>query len=199
GCRVKPGSMGRPSPGWQVELHDEQGQPVKTQEPGRIAVKLEPRPVGLFQEYVGDDKINQKAFVNGFYYTGDKAYRDEEGYFWFVGRDDDIIKSSGYRISPFEVESALLTHPAVKEAAVVGAPDPIRGIIVKAYLILKPNIEPSERLAVEIQNHVKEITAPYKYPRSIEFLDKLPKTHSGKTRRNVLRAMAAGKNPEGKD
>jgi acetyl-CoA synthetase len=193
GCRIKPGSMGRPSPGWHVELHDDQGQPIGLHEQGRIAVKLDPRPAGLLVEYLNDEKANQKAFVNGFYYTGDKAYMDEDGYFWFVGRDDDVIKSSGYRISPFEVESALLTHPAIKEAAVVGAPDPIRGIIIKAYLVLKPHFEPSERLAVEIQKHVKEITAPYKYPRAVEFMEKLPKTHSGKIRRNVLRALAGGK------
>jgi len=193
GCRIKPGSMGRPSPGWHVELHDDQGQPIGLHEQGRIAVRLDPRPAGLLVEYLNDEKANQKAFVNGFYYTGDKAYMDEDGYFWFVGRDDDVIKSSGYRISPFEVESALLTHPAIKEAAVVGAPDPIRGIIIKAYLVLKPHFEPSERLAVEIQKHVKEITAPYKYPRAVEFMEKLPKTHSGKIRRNVLRAMAGGK------
>lgn len=196
GCRIKPGSMGRPSPGWHVELHDDQGGAVGVHEQGRIAVKLDPRPVGLLVEYLEDEKVNQKAFANGFYYTGDKAYLDEDGYFWFVGRDDDVIKSSGYRISPFEVESALLTHPAVKEAAVVGAPDPIRGIIVKAYLVLKPNIQPTEHLAAEIQKHVKEITAPYKYPRSVEFLEKLPKTHSGKIRRNVLRAMAGTRNPD---
>ncbi|MBN2426750.1 MAG: AMP-binding protein [Deltaproteobacteria bacterium] len=197
--RIKPGSMGKPSPGWFIELHDEHGQLVDSHEPGRIAVKLEPRPVGLLQEYLGEEKANHKAFVNGFYYTGDKAYRDEDGYFWFVGRDDDVIKSSGYRISPFEVESAILTHPAVKEAAVVGAPDPIRGIIVKGYIVLKPGLKPSDQMGLEIQKHVKEITAPYKYPRSVEFLEKLPKTHSGKIRRNVLRAMAAGKHPDSRD
>ncbi len=197
--RIKPGSMGKPSPGWHIELHDEHGQLVDTHEPGRIAVKLEPRPVGLLQEYLGEEKANHKAFVNGYYYTGDKAYRDEDGYFWFVGRDDDVIKSSGYRISPFEVESAILTHPAVKEAAVVGAPDPIRGIIVKGYIVLKPGLKPSDQMGLDIQKHVKEITAPYKYPRSVEFLEKLPKTHSGKIRRNVLRAMAAGKHPDSRD
>ena len=125
--------------------------------------------------------------MNGFYYTGDKAYRDGDGYFWFVGRDDDIIKSSGYRIGPFEVESALLEHPAVAESAVVGSPDLIRGTIVKAFVVLKPGYEPSERLIKDIQSHVRKNTAPYKYPRAIEFVSELPKTLSGKIRRGELR------------
>ncbi|MBR5346922.1 MAG: AMP-binding protein [Deltaproteobacteria bacterium] len=196
GARIKPGSMGRPSPGWHIELHDEQGNPVGDNEQGRIAVRLDPRPVGLVKYYDDDDAATQKAFANNCYYTGDKAYRDEDGYYWFVGRDDDVIKSSGYRISPFEVESALLTHKDVKEAAVVGVPDAIRGIVIKAYVVLKPGIVPSEKLGVDIQNHVKKITAPYKYPRQIEFVEELPKTHSGKIRRNVLRELAAGKAPD---
>ena len=191
--KIKPGSMGKPSPGWHIELHDDKGNPVKDYEHGRLAIKLETRPIGLLQQYLGDDESNKKAFVNGFYYTGDKAYRDEDGYFWFVGRDDDIIKSSGYRISPFEVESAIMSHHSVKEAAAVGAPDPIRGIIVKAYIVLKSGIQQTDKLATAIQNHVKEVTAPYKYPRSVEFIDQLPKTHSGKIKRNVLREMAAAK------
>jgi len=194
--KVKPGSMGRPAPGWHIELHDEEGNPVAKGEEGRIAVKLDPRPVGLFVEYLNNPEANAESFVNGFYYTGDKAYVDEDGYFWFVGRDDDVIKSSGYRIGPFEVESALLEHPAVKEAAVVGSPDVIRGMIVKAFIVLKEGFLPSEQLVKDIQKFVKKTTAPYKYPRAIEFVDDLPKTISGKIRRNVLREkeMQSGSN-----
>jgi acetyl-CoA synthetase len=183
------GSMGKPSPGWQIELHDDQGKQVGLHEEGKIAIKLNPRPVGIFREYLNNDEDNKKSFVNGFYYTGDKAYKDEDGYYWFIGRDDDVIKASGYRIGPFEVESALLEHPSVQEAAVVGSPDDIRGLIVKAFVILKPGIKPSEALIREIQNHVKKVTAPYKYPRAIEFVDSLPKTISGKIKRNELRAQ----------
>jgi len=129
------------------------------------------------------------VFQNGFYYTGDKACMDEDGYFWFIGRDDDVIKSSGYRIGPFEVESALLEHPAVQEAAVVGSPDVIRGLIVKAFIVLKPGYQPTGSLVKEIQQHVKRVTAPYKYPRAIEFVESLPKTISGKIKRHELREM----------
>ena len=187
--KVKQGSMGRPSPGWQIELQDDDGRPVPQGEVGRIAVRVKPRPVGLFDGYLYDDEANREAFVGDFYYTGDKAYVDEDGYFWFVGRDDDVIKSSGYRIGPFEVESALMEHPAVKEAAVVGSPDVIRGMIVKAFIVLKDGFTPSEKLIKDIQNFVKKTTAPYKYPRAIEFVDDLPKTISGKIRRNVLRGQ----------
>ncbi|MGA2912057.1 MAG: AMP-binding protein [Methanoregula sp.] len=187
GMTPKFGSMGKPSPGWQIELHDDKGKPVGLHEEGRIAIRLDPRPVGLFREYLNNEEENKKSFMNGFYYSGDKAYKDEDGYFWFIGRDDDVIKASGYRIGPFEVESALIEHPAVQEAAVVGSPDDIRGLIVKAFVILKPGAKPSEALIREIQNHVKNVTAPYKYPRSIEFVDSLPKTISGKIKRNELR------------
>ncbi|MBN1194583.1 MAG: AMP-binding protein [Methanomicrobiaceae archaeon] len=183
----KPGSMGKPSPGWHIELHDDDGRPVGVREEGRIAVSLNPRPVGLFVEYLDNPEANAEAFRNGFYYTGDKAYRDEDGYYWFVGRDDDVIKSSGYRIGPFEVESALLEHPSVQESAVVGSPDLIRGMIVKAFVVLNPGFEPSEKLVKELQNYVRHTTAPYKYPRAIEFVPELPKTLSGKIMRNVLR------------
>ncbi|NYT05960.1 MAG: AMP-binding protein [Methanomicrobiales archaeon] len=183
----KPGSMGKPSPGWHIELHDDDGNPVGVREEGRIAISLDPRPVGLFVEYLDNPEANAESFKNGFYYTGDKAYRDEDGYFWFVGRDDDVIKSSGYRIGPFEVESALLEHPAVQESAVVGSPDLIRGMIVKAFVVLNPGFEPSEKLVKELQGHVRRTTAPYKYPRSIEFVAELPKTLSGKIQRNLLR------------
>jgi acetyl-CoA synthetase len=186
GMTPKYGSMGKPSPGWNIELHDDNGKPVPLHEEGRIGIKMDPHPVGLFREYLNNPEENKKSFVNGYYYTGDKAYKDEEGYLWFIGRDDDVIKSSGYRIGPFEVESALIEHPSVQEAAVVGSPDDIRGLVVKAFVILKPGFQPSEKLVKEIQNHVKKVTAPYKYPRIIEFVDSLPKTISGKIRRKEL-------------
>ena len=197
GMAPKFGSMGRPSPGWHIELHDDNGKEVGLHEEGKIAIKLDPRPVGIFREYLYNDEENKKSFVNGFYYTGDKAYRDEDGYYWFIGRDDDVIKASGYRIGPFEVESALIEHPAVQEAAVVGSPDDIRGLIVKAFVILKPGIKPSDSLIREIQNHVKKVTAPYKYPRAIEFVDALPKTISGKIKRNELRDREMKKSQNG--
>jgi acetyl-CoA synthetase len=182
-----PGSMGRPAPGWHIELHDKEGKPVGVDREGRIAISTDPRPVGLFLEYIGNEVANKKSFVKGWYYTDDKAAMDDEGNFWYIGRDDDVIKASGYRIGPFEVESALLEHPAVAEAAVVGSPDPIRGLIVKAFVVLKPGWEPSDTLARDLQEQVKRLTAPYKYPRSIEFTATLPKTISGKIRRNELR------------
>ena len=187
GMEPKIGAMGKPAPGWHIELHDDHGKPVALHDEGRIAIKLDPRPVGLFREYMNNDEENKKSFVKGYYYTGDKAYKDEDGFLWFIGRDDDVIKASGYRIGPFEVESALIEHPAVQEAAVVGSPDDIRGLIVKAFLILKPGFKPSDTLTREIQDHVKKVTAPYKYPRAIEYVDTLPKTISGKIRRNELR------------
>lgn len=184
---ARPGSMGKPSPGWHIELQDDDGKPVCQGDVGRIAIRINPKPVGLFDEYLYDKEANEAAFHGDFYYTGDKAYMDEDGYYWFVGRDDDVIKSSGYRIGPFEVESALMEHPAIKEAAVVGSPDVIRGMIVKAFIILKEGYEPTETLVRDIQKFVKRTTAPYKYPRAIEFVDDLPKTISGKIKRNVLR------------
>lgn len=187
GRECPPGSMGIPAPGWRIELHDRHGRPVGVNREGRIAISLHPRPVGLFSGYLENEAANRKSFEKGWYYTDDKAAMDEEGYFWFIGRDDDVIKASGYRIGPFEVESALLEHPAVAEAAVVGSPDPIRGQIVKAFVVLKPGFLPSWQLVTDLQEHVKSVTAPYKYPRAIEFLDSLPKTHSGKIRRNELR------------
>ncbi len=185
--KPKFGSMGKPSPGWQIELHDDNGKPVAIHQEGRIAIKTTPKPVGMFDGYLSNEDENKKVFVNGFYYTGDKAYMDEDGYFWFIGRDDDVIKASGYRIGPFEVESALIEHPAVQEAAVVGVPDDVRGMIVKAFIILAPGNKPSDALVKELQNHVKHVTAPYKYPRLIEFTEALPKTISGKIRRKELR------------
>jgi acetyl-CoA synthetase len=183
----RPGSMGKPSLGWNVEIHNDEGKPAGIHEEGRIAISCNPRPVGLFVGYLDNPEENRKSFVNGWYYTGDKAYRDDDGYLWFVGREDDVIKSSGYRIGPFEVESALLEHPAVQEAAVVGSPDRIRGLIVKAFVVLKAGYDPSESLIREIKTFVKHTTAPYKYPRAIEFVPDLPKTISGKIKRNELR------------
>ena len=188
--KPKPGSMGVPAPGWKVEIHDEEGKPVKQGEDGRIAVKISDgdRPVGLFDKYLYNEPENKACFIGDFYYTGDRAYQDEDGYFWFVGRTDDIIKSSGYRIGPSEVEDVISHHPAVLEVAVVGAPDPLRGARVKAYIVLRPEFEATESLVREIQNFVKKETAPYKYPREIEFIRQMPKTFSGKIKRDVLHA-----------
>ncbi|MFA7303566.1 MAG: AMP-binding protein [Methanoregula sp.] len=187
GRECPPGSMGKPAPGWHIELHDKDDRPVGVNREGRIAISLDPRPVGLFSGYIENEAANRKSFVKGWYYTDDKAAMDEDGNFWFIGRDDDVIKASGYRIGPFEVVSALLEHPAVAEAAVVGSPDPIRGLVVKAFVVLKPGFLPSDTLVAGLQEHVKKVTAPYKYPRAIEFVDALPKTYSGKIRRNELR------------
>lgn len=188
---VKAGSMGKPTPGHVVEVVDDEGKPLPIGEEGHIAVQVKPvHPPGIFQEYWKDQDKTAEMFSNGWYYTGDKAFKDEEGYFWFVGRSDDVIKASGYRIGPFEVESALQEHPAVMENAVIGAPDKIRGKVVKAYVILNKGYTPSDELTKELQKHVQEVTAPYKYPRQIEYVDELPKTISGKIRRTELRDMA---------
>src|SRR5207237_1448764 len=156
---------------------------------GDIAVKIKPqRPTWMFKEYWRNPEATSGCIRGDWYITGDRAYKDEDGYFWFVGRADDVIISAGYRIGPFEVESALVEHPAVAEAAVVGKGDPMRGTIVKAYVILAPGHEGSEQLAGELQDHVKKVTAPYKYPREIDFVSELPKPISGKIRRVELRA-----------
>ena len=187
---VRPGSMGKPVPGFDIGVVDEEGREVPAGEEGQIAVKIKPeRPVGLFQEYWRDDEAMERSFLGDWYLTGDKAYKDEDGYFWFVGRADDVIISAGYRIGPFEVESALIEHPAVAESAVVASPDPVRGDIVKAFVILAPDYVPSDELVVSIQEHVRVATAPYKYPRAVEFVTELPKTVSGKIRRVELREM----------
>jgi acetyl-CoA synthetase len=185
---VRPGSMGRPMPGYQVEVLDEDGRRAPDDTVGNIAVAYEPdRPVGLFDEYYRDPEATARAFREGWYYTGDKAWRDGDGYLWFEGRDDDVITSSAYRIGPFEVESALIEHPAVAEAAVVGKDDPERTQIVTAFCVLTAGHEPSDELALELQDHAKRLTAPYKYPREIHFVTELPKTVSGKIRRSELR------------
>jgi acyl-coenzyme A synthetase/AMP-(fatty) acid ligase len=185
---VKPGSMGKPSPGFTIGIVDDDGRELPAGAEGDIAVKLTPvRPVGLFPEYWRNPEATSNCIRGEWYITGDRAIRDEDGYFWFVGRADDVIISAGYRIGPFEVESALVEHPAVAEAAVVASPDQIRGEIVKAFVILAPGHQPSEPLMRDLQEHVKRVTAPYKYPREIEFTTELPKTISGKIRRVELR------------
>ena len=186
---VKPGSMGKPSPTVDVAVIDDAGNPLPYDSEGDIAVRVKPeRPVGLFQEYWRNPEATANCIRGDWYVTGDRAYVDGDGYFWFVGRADDVIISAGYRIGPFEVESALVEHPAVAEAAVVGKGDPMRGTIVKAYVILAPGHTANEALAIDLQEHVKKVTAPYKYPREIEFVTELPKTISGKIRRVELRA-----------
>ena len=185
---VKPGSMGKPAPGFHVTIVDDDGNELPPHEEGQIAVAVKPqRPVGLLKEYWKDQEAMESSFRGDWYFTGDKAYKDEEGYFWFVGRADDVIISAGYRIGPFEVESALIEHPAVAESAVVASPDGMRGSIVKAFVILAPGYVPSEELTRSIQEHVRSVTAPFKYPRVIEYVSELPKTISGKIRRVELR------------
>ena len=187
---IKYGSVGKPTPGHDVRIVDDDGNELEFEEEGNIAIYLgDDRPPGLFKEYWKDPEIMKKSFRGDYYYTGDRGYKDEDGYFWFVGRDDDVIKSSGYRIGPFEVESALIEHPAVAECAVVGAEDPkgIRGIVVKAVVVLAKGYKGSEKLTKELQDHVKKTTAPYKYPRIIEYVEELPKTISGKILRRKLR------------
>ena len=185
---VRPGSMGKPAPGFTIRVVDEQGNEMPAGEEGQIAVKVKPeRPVGLFKEYWKDAEEMERSFLGDWYLTGDKAYIDEDGYFWFVGRADDVIISAGYRIGPFEVESALIEHPAVAESAVVASPDDVRGEIVKAFVILAPDYVASDELMISLQDHVRTTTAPYKYPRAVEFVTEFPKTVSGKIRRVELR------------
>jgi acyl-coenzyme A synthetase/AMP-(fatty) acid ligase len=187
---VKPGSMGKPSPGFEVSVIDREGTELPPNKEGDIAVRVKPqRPTWMFREYWRDPDASSACIRGDWYVTGDRAYKDEDGYFWFVGRADDVINSAGYRIGPFEVESALKEHPAVAESAVVASPDEMRGEIVKAFVILAPGYTASPELASELQEHVKRVTAPYKYPREIEFVDSLPKTISGKIRRVELREM----------
>ncbi|MEW5010082.1 MAG: AMP-binding protein [Cycloclasticus sp.] len=185
---VKPGSMGKPVPGIDVQIIDEDGQLVAIDTVGHIAVRItEPLQPGMFAGYWQDDAATEKCCKNGWYYTGDTGTVDADGYFWFVGRSDDIITSSGYRISPFEVESSLLEHPAVLESAAIGKPDEARGEIVKAFIILADGYQAGDDLTKEIQSFMKQHTAPYKYPREIQYVESLPKTISGKIRRIELR------------
>lgn len=186
----KPGSMGIPNPQYDVDLIAPDGRSVEAGEQGQIIIRTDKRkPLGLFKEYYRNAELTHEAWHDNVYYTGDVAWKDEDGYFWFVGRADDVIKSSGYRIGPFEVESALMTHPAVVECAITGVPDEIRGQVVKATIVLAQDYKhrADEDLIKEIQNHVKMVTAPYKYPRIVEFVPELPKTISGKIRRVEIR------------
>lgn len=186
----KPGSMGVPNPQYEMDLIDAEGRSVEAGEQGEIVIRTDKgKPLGLFKEYYRDAKRTQEAWHDHIYYTGDVAWKDEDGYYWFVGRADDVIKSSGYRIGPFEVESALMTHPAVVECAITGVPDDIRGQVVKATIVLAHDYKhlAGEYLIKELQDHVKKVTAPYKYPRVIEFVNELPKTISGKIRRVEIR------------
>ena len=192
----KPGSMGLPNPQYDIDLIRPDGTSCEDGEKGEIVIRTTTdergemvKPIGLFKEYFRDEELTQKVWHDGLYHTGDVAWRDEDGYYWFEGRIDDVIKSSGYRIGPFEVESALMTHPAVVECAITGVPDEIRGMVVKATVVLKDvwKSKAGDTLIKELQEHVKHETAPYKYPRIIEFVDELPKTISGKIRRVEIR------------
>lgn len=186
----KPGSMGLPNPQYKVDLIRADGTKAEDGEQGEIIIRTgDTRPLGLFKEYYRAPEMTKNAWHDGIYYTGDVAWRDEDGYYWFIGRTDDVIKSSGYRIGPFEVESALMTHEAVVECAITGVPDEVRGQVVKATIILSKEYKDraGEELAKELKDHVKRVTAPYKYPRVIEFVDELPKTISGKIRRVEIR------------
>lgn len=186
----KPGSMGMPNPQYDIDLVRPDGTSCEDGEKGEIVIRVgDDKPLGLFKEYYRDPELTRQAWHDGIYHTGDVAWRDEDGYYWFVGRIDDVIKSSGYRIGPFEVESALMTHPAVVECAITGVPDDIRGMVVKATVVLGKawKDKAGDELVKELQDHVKHETAPYKYPRIIEFVDELPKTISGKIRRVEIR------------
>jgi acetyl-CoA synthetase/medium-chain acyl-CoA synthetase len=188
GMEVRPGSMGRPFPGHEVRVIDAGLNEVKDGEVGQIAVRVKPqRPPSMFLEYWKNPEETAAVLRGDYYLTGDEATRDADGYLWFVGRADDVIISAGYRIGPFEVESALLEHAAVMESAVVASPDPERGSIVKAFVKLRAGAAPDDALKRALQEHVKRVTAPYKYPREIEFVEELPKTVSGKIRRVELR------------
>lgn len=187
-CDIKEGSMGLPSPIYDVYLADNDEREVKEGETGEICIRMREKQLGLLFRYHKDPERTENTFGTGVYHTGDLASKDKDGYYWFVGRKDDIIKSSGYRIGPFEVESALHEHPAVLECAITGAPDPLRGQVVKATIVLAKGYSPSPELIKELQTHVKKATAPYKYPRIVEFVDELPKTISGKIKRKDIAA-----------
>jgi acetyl-CoA synthetase len=184
----KPGSMGKPTPGYDIRIVDEEGNPCEAGIEGEIIIRTDKsKPLGMFNGYYRDAELTGRVWSGGVYRTGDMAWYDEDGYFWFIGRSDDVIKSSGYRIGPFEVESALMEHPAVLECAITAVPDPDRGQIVKATIVIAKGYKPGDDLTKELQEHVKNVTAPYKYPRIIEFVPELPKTISGKIRRVQIR------------
>ena len=183
----KLGSMGKPSPLYDVELMDEDGNFVEDGEPGEIVIRAEDKiPCGLFKGYYGNEEATKEVWHDGWYHTRDQAWRDEDGFLWYIGRVDDVIKSSGYRIGPFEIESVIMELPYVLECGVSAEPDPVRGQVVKASIVLVKGTEPTDELKKEIQNYVKSHTAPYKYPRIVVFRDSLPKTISGKIQRNQL-------------
>ena len=189
----KPGSMGKPAPGYHIELINAEGEPCEIGEEGEIVVNTaKSMPIGIFDGYYRDDEQTRNVWHDGYYHTGDMAWQDEDGYFWFIGRADDMIKSSGYRIGPFEVESALIEHPAVVECAITAVPDDVRGQVVKATVVLNKGYTGSDDLVKELQEHVKHVTARYKYPRIIEFVPELPKTISGKIRRVEIRSKDKG-------
>ncbi|WMW22847.1 AMP-binding protein [Methanolobus mangrovi] len=184
----KPGSMGKPSPEYDILLLNGEGKPCEAGEEGEIVIDTSfGNPPGIFTGYRSDEQMTSRVWYDGYYHTGDMAWKDEDGYFWFVGRADDIIKTSGYRVGPFEVESALIEHPAVLECAITGVPDPVRGQVIKATIVLTKDYTASDELKKELQDHVKKVTAPYKYPRVVEFVPELPKTISGKIRRVEIR------------
>ena len=196
------GSMGKPVPLYDVEIQRDDGSRCNTGETGEICIHMEPRPAGIMMEYYRDPEKTANAIYDGWYHTGDTAWVDEDGYFWYVGRNDDVIKSSGYRIGPFEIESELLEHEAVRECAVTGVPDPVRGFAVKATVVLADGFTGSDELTRELQAWVKHRTAPYKYPRIVEYVDALPKTVNGKIRRVAIRQkdgadLKSPKLPEG--
>ena len=184
----KVGSMGKPVPLYDIDIVDPDGNPVPDGETGEIVVRTDKKvPCGLFAGYYGDEEKTHDVWHDGMYHTGDTAWRDEDGFFWYVGRVDDVIKSSGYRIGPFEIESVIMELPYVLECGVTAAPDEVRGQVVKASIVLVRGTEPTEELKKEIQDYVKHHTAPYKYPRIVEFREELPKTISGKIIRHLLR------------
>ncbi|RLF27572.1 MAG: acyl-CoA synthetase, partial [Thermoplasmata archaeon] len=187
GMKIKPGSCGKPQPGHRCSIVDKNGNPLPAGEPGILAVKDD--DPGLFKEYWNKPDKTSESFKNGWFLSGDILYMDRDGYYWFSGRDDDLIMASGYRISPFEVESAVISHPDVLECAAVASPDSVRGVIVKAYVVLHDKNKASDKLARDIQEHTKRVAAPYKYPREIEFVESLPKTQSGKIKRKELREL----------
>ena len=186
--KVQQGSMGKPAPLFDVDIVDGEGNSCPAGTTGEIVIRVHHgRPYGMFAGYYRHPEMTEEALQGNVYHTRALAWKDEWGYYWYIGRADDVIKSSGYRIGPFEVESALLEHPAVLECAITGVPDPLRGQIVKATVVLKPGYEASETMVKELQDHVKHLTAPYKYPRKVEFVSELPKTISGKVRRFEIR------------
>jgi len=187
GMTPKPGSMGKPSPQYRVDIVDENGKPCPPSVVGEIVIGIDPHPAGIFVGYLHDRQKTRATLFGGFHHTGDLAWKDEDGYFWYVGRNDDVIKSSGYRISPFEIESVLLTHPCCLECAVTAVPDSVRGQIVKATIVLRDGFEGTDELKKELQTYVKNETAPYKYPRAVEFVKELPKSISGKIKRVDIR------------